>query len=289
MQKLGSTSRICIQAAAEAVPAAAALCRYLKERGMTQTRLAEDSEAGELQVVFSVPEAVSGWEEDQYSVYGSDGRIRIQAINSAGFFAAAGAVLFGLRFCADGHMEVPQYDLSGAPKMTYRASLLSIHQQDNGYKNWSREQFAAYMEDLALWGANVGMYLVLQFGQRSRKTFEAGTAEAEQWETIRQLPELVGDMGLKVGMYCGHNDVFAEDVQKLRYATDGPAVTMFAASEKSVCPSYPGAAEMIVQRRRELFEKLKRVDALYLPLSDFGGCACEDRQPYLSEGMQRDR
>ena len=281
--------RIFISRVIEANSAANTLKRYLLERNCGNVSIGECLQEADLTIRLCYPEEFpelpcTGTERDGFAIQTleSQNTVVLLAKTAPGFFAAVGAFLREVRIYADGRMEIPEFCLQSEPDMDYRASLLSLHIQDNGYKNWSLQQFKEYTEDMALWGANYGMYLLLQFGQRSRKTFEEGTEEAKNWETIRQIPEMIDQLGLKVGVFCGHNDIFVEDVKELKVATDGAGDVVFISSEASACPSYPGVREKILQQRRELFRKVARLDALYLPMSDYGGCACEKCRPYVN-------
>jgi len=290
LQSVSGSARIEIEAVSTAIPAANALKRYLTERGFTNTVLNEDACDAALEILFSKPSlypqiVFDAKKEDAFcvrSLQTSVHTVVLLASNSAGFFAAAGALLSGIRFHADGHIEIQHFDIGSSPRMSYRASLFSVHLQDHCFKNWSEDQFHSYMEDMALWGANVGMSIMMHFSQRSRKCFEENTPEAKHWERSGRFPDIVSRMGLTVGTFCGHNDVFLEDVHELKNAQDGAGDTLWASTENSVCPSHPGARERILQRRRELFSRADRIDAIYLPYSDYGGCACPDCQPYAN-------
>jgi len=179
---------------------------------------------------------------------------------------------------------VPFLFIRESPLHQFRASFIATHLQDRGYLGWTGERYREYLEDLALWGANAGMVLPMQFGQRSKKVWEAGTPEAAEWEPIRRFPIIARDLGLSTAAYIGANDVFPEDFPSHKAAEGIDGDGIFIAMEQChVCPSEPSTREVILRRREELFETLPYLDYLYVATSDYGGCACSDCRPYLTK------
>ena len=244
-----------------------------------------DSELSQLNICF--PGVRRGLGEDGYrmgaATNGDNRYFIVSGANRRGIVHGAGAMLRAFRWYKD-RIEAPWVCLASSPVHELRASLTSTHNQDQGYKWWSAEQWAAYLEDLQLWGANTAMYIPLQFGQRNEQIWTEGTEYANIYEPMLKFPEIAQAMDMKVGAYMGLNDVYPTDAKKHRAAVNSNSVYNIIMTEQStICPSAEGAEECILKRREELFSKLSRLDYLYVPTTDYGGCGCEECKPYLTK------
>ncbi|MBC8080827.1 MAG: hypothetical protein H7X86_10810, partial [Gorillibacterium sp.] len=220
--------------------------------------------------------------DEGFRIYSAaNGIITIASKTAAGVLFGIGFWLRGLSFRRNGHVDMPEgYDIAESPDHEMRSFFIATHRQDNGYKWWTLERHRHYVEDLALWGANLAMYLPMQFGQLSAKSWEQGTPEANDWEAMRNYPNMVHELGLQTGAYIGVNDVFPEDEIGLKHAKNGSSPSMFISGEEAhVCPSNPEAREVLLRRRQELF-RLTNLDVVYISPTDYGGCGCDDCDPY---------
>jgi len=171
----------------------------------------------------------------------------------------------------------PWLNVCEHPDHPFRALFLATHLQDVGYKDWSVAQWRAYLTELALWGADQIWYLPMQFGQM-RNVFEGrGTPEQQRrWEVYQQVPGLIRELGLQVGIYIGVNDIFEDQMTPELTATYG----WLGMEQNEACPSKPKAWELILNDRGEFFRRLPHLDYCYFPTTDYSGCCCPDCQPW---------
>lgn len=200
-----------------------------------------------------------------------------------GIIHGTGALLRHFRYYDD-RIDIPWTWVNSAPVHSFRASLTCPHKQDMGYKWWTPGQWEEYFDELQLWGANVGMYIPLQFGQRDADIWKEGSIHAKCWEPMRRLPEIIKSKDMEVGIYLGINDVFPSDAKDFDMAAGGEDeyyMPKIYTEEACICPSGKKAYDLILKRREELFSRLKYLDYVYVPTTDYGGCACEKCSPYL--------
>jgi hypothetical protein len=171
----------------------------------------------------------------------------------------------------------PSIQACDGPDHPFRALFLATHLQDVGYKDWTVEQWRAYVAELALWGADQVWYLPMQFGQM-RNVFQGQGTEEQQrrWGVYQQVPGLVHELGLEVGIYLGVNDIFEDQMTPELAATYG----WLGMEQNEACPSKPAAWRLILADREEFFRRLPHLDYCYLPTTDYSGCCCPACQPW---------
>lgn len=224
---------------------------------------------------IALPERIDA---EGYAVKTSPGNplvIVIAATHAPGVVFGVGRLLRSLRF-GEKHVAVPSLDLVDKPQHRFRAEFLATHMQDNGYKDWTPDQWRAYVDDLAIWGVNQVWYLPMQFGQTNNVFKGKGSVqEQRRWEVYRHVPTIVRDVGLGVGIYIGVNDIFADEMIPGIEAAPGMAI-----EQNHACPSRPEGWKRIMADREQLFQRMPQLDYCYFPTTDYGGCGCKSCQPW---------
>jgi hypothetical protein len=203
--------------------------------------------------------------------------------DSRGTLYGVGKLLREVQF-EEKSIVVPELDIVDKPVQQIRATLFAIHIQDVGYKLWSRDDFERYIQELALWGMNTVFYIPLQFGQRTESIWNGTEREKATWQICMDIPRIAKSLGLDVGIYLGINDVFPGQASQFKKAKRGLSQYIIIMPEQAhICPSDPKARALILDLRERLFEKLPYIDFMYIPTTDYGGCACDDCRPYLKK------
>lgn len=197
--------------------------------------------------------------------------------------ASVGRFLRGLSF--EDHTAAWQGGtIRESPAFPLRGVTLANHKQNNTYDKWDWTQWEDYLTELAAWGANLVILYPLH-PTRWRGAlpfddppwFESPELQAEfqrQFEIQLRIPELCQELGMRYGVWIPPNDVFPEQVKR------NPALTRFGGT--FVCPHMPEALDSIMGIRRKLFELLPRLDILFIPSHDDGGCpGCEQCNPWV--------
>jgi hypothetical protein len=196
-----------------------------------QREIAELEQSGRI----TLPDRI---EAEGYAIRTCAGDPRVIVLASSdpqGNLFGVGRLLRTFRFGEKG-VTLPWLDAVESPQHTFRAEFLATHMQDNGYKDWILDQWRAYVAEMAIWGVNQIWYLPMQFGQTNNVFLGKGTAEQQRrWEVYRQVPDVVRELGLSVGIYIGVNDIFADEMIPGIEAAPGMAI-----EQNHVCPSHPG-------------------------------------------------
>lgn len=162
--------------------------------------------------------------------------------------------------------------------------FLANHNADTGMKYWNLERWKQEIDAIRRMGANTVWFLPIQFGQKSASDF---TPDAPHWRLQIAIAGAIADAGLRVGIYQGVNDVFAEcaSAHPDWTATSGK----YFLEEANVCPSIPDAWAEVMRLREQLFRDLPRIDYLITPATDYGGCSCTRCDPWPATYIERFR
>ena len=222
------------------------------------------------------PEGISLW------CGGDDDRPIAFAGAVASPLAAVGCLLRQMLF-RPGAVYLPRLSLASHPAYPVRGHTLACHKQTTTYDKWDWSHWEAYLTELAALGSNVAILYPLHPARwRGCLPFDdppwfdspARAAEfARQMEIQRRLPDLCHELGMRYGAWIPPNDVFPAEVERRPDLTrhGGPYV----------CLARPGAHERVLVIRERLFDLLPRLDVLFIPSRDDGGCpGCERCAPW---------
>lgn len=205
-------------------------------------------------------------------------RARIWAADALGFAYGAGALLAaGLEA---GCLQLPTLSETSSPQSPLRGMWFANHRQSNSYYSWLAEDWERYVRSLMLWGLNcLGAYPahmatwpgVVPWGPNAGFESPARQAEWESfWQTQLDVCQLAGRLGLRYYIWVPPNDIWP-----------GQLTPEIFRGGDNACPSTPLGRQLILQDREELFRRLPRVDVLFVPSHDNGGCPCPQCTPWV--------
>lgn len=141
-----------------------------------------------------------------------------------------------------GYIKIPEnLAISSSPKYPLRGHQLGYRPKTNAYDAWTVEQFEQYIRELALFGANSIEIL-------PPRTDDAPTSphmKVPPLEMMIKLSEIIDSYGLDVWIW--YPNMFTEEEYR----------------DKS-------HMEKEVEEREEIFSKLKKIDAVFIPGGDPG-------------------
>jgi len=186
--------------------------------------------------------------------------VRIFAIgtDSRGTLFAAGRLLRHLRVDAD-KLRIPPTDISTAPHRGLRGHQLGWRPKSNTYDRWGIKEFEQYVRDLIVWGTNAIELIPLD----PDGDFEQST------EFNARLAEMIGSYGLEVWLWYPFDDRIPSAIRGSKQKPGDNA-----------CPSESDERAFLLKRRTDLFKRFKRLDAVFIPGGDPGGCNCEKCRPW---------
>lgn len=140
-----------------------------------------------------------------------------------------------------GSIKIKPFSISSTPKYPLRGHQLGYRPKTNAYDAWSVEQFEQYIRELALFGANSIEIL-------PPRTDDAPTSphmKVDPLEMMIKLSEIIDSYGLDVWIW--YPNMFTEE----EYRDEN-------------------CKKLEMEEREEIFSKLKRIDAVFIPGGDPG-------------------
>jgi hypothetical protein len=140
-----------------------------------------------------------------------------------------------------GSIKIEPFSISSTPKYSVRGHQLGYRPKTNAYDAWSVEQFEQYIRELALFGANSIEIL-------PPRTDDAPTSphmKVDPLEMMIKLSEIIDSYGLDVWIW--YPNMFSEEEYK----------------DES-------CLKREIEEREEIFSKLRRIDAVFIPGGDPG-------------------
>lgn len=199
----------------------------------------------------------------------NDRTLLVAAADPDDLFAAAGAMLRSGAIEDRTAVNAQQH----APRFPIRPIYFATH-FGNWYAHAPLEDIKEYVEDLALDGYNE---LVTWFDLHHYTSFDDGAAD---WERLAAVDAIARGVGLRVGRIAIANESFEGQASAEWRATGRLAGTGY---ETDLCPSIPGARELLLSNRRAFLERVKattQLDWICLWPYDQGGCNCEKCTPW---------
>ncbi len=142
-----------------------------------------------------------------------------------------------------------------------------------------------YLEDLALWGANAIMVMILP-----AIDFNADWENPELLRHIEKMSSLVRSaarIGLQVGTICCANQAYRDVPRELLAQPNSHPLR--GNNGQNVCPAKPGGTEYLVGNLRSFLSRIAGLPLtwwLFWPY-DEGGCTCPECAPWGGNGFLR--
>jgi hypothetical protein len=243
----------------------------------TGIRLHELQSAGEGPVIeLSIdPEPILGTAPHDPRLRAEGYRIRVEASSprvavigagNRGLLFGVGRLLRCLRY-RRGHLSIAaDLDVSSFPGNRLRGHQLGFRHKSNTYDQWGLEEYESYIRDLVVWGANgIEMVAPTTSGEVIREISEGH----EAFRMTLDLSELLDSYDLDVHLWMAVNDKVLAG-QRIEGLKPGDRV----------CPSTEAGLKYLLDSRRNLFRSMSRIDHVFIPGGDPGGCECERCQPW---------
>lgn len=218
----------------------------------------------------------SGAEGFRIEADAASGRHRIIGHDERGLLYGVGKFLRTATF-REGAFEPGAWQGVSVPKQSLRGMYFATH-FFNSYHVGSPERIQRLIEDLALWGGNT---LVVWFDMNHFHGLQDPKAQ-RMMVRLKQMLRAANAVGMGAGLVLLANEAYADSPPELRGKAHGAYGT-------ELCPSKPGALELMLRWREEMFAAFADIDVRYLVLwpYDQGGCNCEHCRPWGCNGFLR--
>ena len=201
----------------------------------------------------------------------------IEADSEKGCVAVIGNDARGLLFGVGRLLRVLDYgedyvsisspvSITSHPRYPIRGHQLGYRTRSNTYDSWGLVEYEQYIRDLVAWGANsIELIAPVPSGDVIRDLEFASKA----WDVSVRLSDLLDAYDLDVHLWMPVDDrvLPGSHVHGLK-------------SLDFLCPSTRVGRKSILGLRRRLFEAMNRIDAVFIPGGDPGGCRCEKCRPW---------
>ena len=193
------------------------------------------------------------------------------------------SVMYGLgkflrtsRFDEGGFAPSPWRGTS-APEGSFRAIYAATH-FNNFYEAAPAEEVSAYIEELALWGANT---VIVHFPTWSFTGFDDPEA-LRNLEQTQRLLRAAKAIGMKAGLVQCPNQRFTTAPQAMRAAPNRDESKRRGNMGVNCCPSTPEGMAYLRGVYTQLFQEYRDIGLDYLICwpYDEGGCGCETCAPW---------
>ena len=210
-----------------------------------------------------MPKSKGGIPQNEAYVLSTPGdwKRRVSAIgaDSRGCMFAVGRLLREIRF-SHGRIEIPSMEIASSPAKPLRGHQLGWRPTSNTYDLWGLKEYEQYIRDLIVWGTNAIELIPV----------EPGTDPEKNLEFNAKLADLIHSYGLQVWLWYPLDDRVPEGLT-------GAGLKPGA----NACPSEADGRKFLLDRRRRLFQRIKHIDAVFIPGGDPAGCPCEKCRPWV--------
>ena len=221
-----------------------------------------------------------------------DDRLSLEAFRIdrvGGTVRVAGGSPRGLLYGVGKFLRTSRYDSSFQPSAWRgtskpHGSLCGMYFASH-FHNWyvqaSEAEITRYLEDLALWGVNAVMLIFPMINLQDWSDPEAGPA----MDMVRNYARTARELGIQFATGI-NNCMFTGAPANIRAKRLPDPTGRRGNSGHPICPSNPEGHAYLMENARQLYDKLSDVglDILVHWPYDEGGCACEQCQPWGSNG-----
>jgi len=208
----------------------------------------------------------------------SAGAVRVAGGSPRGLLYGVGKFLRTSRY--DGTFLPSPWRGTAKPHGSLRGMYFASHFH-NWYVQASEAEIIHYLEDLALWGVNAVMVIFPMINLQDWNDLQAGPAMV----MVRQYARTARALGIAFATGIS-NTMFIGAPGSIRAKRLPDPTGRRGNSGHPICPSNPEGHAYLMENARQLYAKLADVglDILCHWPYDEGGCACEQCQPWGSNG-----
>jgi hypothetical protein len=215
------------------------------------------------------------------------GGVRIVGHDERGLLFGVGKFL-RTSVCEDGRFVPGLWRGVSAPQKPVRGIYFATHFH-NYYHEAPIEEITQYVEDLGLWGLNV---ISVWFDMHHYRGIDDPQAQS-MIARLRAILQAAKALGLGASLTLLANEGYADSPESLRAdwtaGHDGYHHPRGGHYHVELCPSKPGAAELLLRWVDEKLAAFSDVDLDYLWIwpYDQGGCTCSQCKPWGINGFLR--
>lgn len=204
--------------------------------------------------------------------------VRVTGGSPQGLLYGVGKFLRTSRY--DGMFQPSAWRGTSQPHGSLRGMYFASHFH-NWYVQASDAEIARYMEDLALWGVNAVMVIFPMINLQDWNDPEAAPA----MDMVRKYARTARALGIEFATGI-NNTMFTGAPANIRAKRLPDPTGRRGNSGHPICPSNREGHAYLMENARQLYVKLADVglDILVHWPYDEGGCACEQCQPWGSNG-----
>ncbi|MDQ1257859.1 MAG: hypothetical protein QG656_2467 [Candidatus Hydrogenedentes bacterium] len=205
----------------------------------------------------------------------SDGGIRIAGWDAHSILYGLGKFLRTSRY--DGGFTPSTWRGQSSPEGAFRAVYAATH-FNNFYEAAPPDEVAAYIEDLALWGANA---VIVHFPTWSFAGYDDPAAR-RNIEQTRRLLQAAKAIGMKTGLIQCPNQGFTSAPDNVRAEPNRDPQRRRGDAGVNCCPSKPEGMAYLLDLYARLFDEYKDIGLDYFMSwpYDEGGCGCAACAPW---------
>jgi hypothetical protein len=199
---------------------------------------------------IAVPEQAEGYAIWVDRTSRNASTVYLMGRDDRGILFAAGRLLRLLRMTRDELSLDGNVQIASAPRYPVRGHELGYRNTSNTYDAWDLDQYEQYICDLAVFGSNAVQLLF----DSDMSPKEGAHMTESSWDRLPKLSELVSSYGLDVWLWLALSDeaISAEEM------------------------------EAALELRRSLFERMPRIDVVFVPGGDPGGTHPEVLLPWMA-------
>ncbi|MBU7004921.1 MAG: hypothetical protein HXS50_05100, partial [Theionarchaea archaeon] len=221
------------------------------------------SGAGEPCIVLEV--SGSGPAEG-YSIVMNRDRVSVVGNDPRGMLFGTGRLLRLLKY-GEGYLAIPgNISIESRPDQSMRGHQLGYRPRSNTYDSWGLDEYEQYIRELIVWGVNSIELIPPVTSPEVMHRYEFGR---KAWDMTIGLSKLLHEYHLGVHLWMAVND----------HVLPGMEVGDHKPGDR-LCPSRPEDREWMLEIRRNLFSEMKRIDGVFIPGGDPGGCDCPRCTPW---------
>ncbi|MBN2452362.1 MAG: hypothetical protein JXR77_18390 [Lentisphaeria bacterium] len=213
--------------------------------------------------------------------------VAVTGDSARGLLYGVGRFLRGCRF-GQGAFEPSAWRGTSAPAMSLRAMYFATHFH-NWYHDAPVEEIVRYVEDLGLWGCNT---IAVWFDMHHYSGLDDPAAR-RMIGRLRTILEAAAGLGLDTCLMGLANEAFRDSPSDLRAdwtaGHDGYTKPPGGHYHVELCPSRPGALDLLLRWRGEVLQAFRDLGPRYTVIwpYDQGGCTCAACTPWGANGFLR--
>lgn len=231
---------------------------------------------------FEIEIGITPSGNDGFKIEKNGKGVKIYGNSESGLLSGIGYFLRNSEF-TNGKFIPSEWEGESFPEKEVRGIYFATHFY-NFYHYAPIGKIKKYIEELSLWGFNA---INVWFDMHHFNGIDAPRAR-KMIERLREILKAVKNIGLKTGLGVLANEGYNNSPVELRADQRFPGTRHIRGGYGvELCPSKPGAKELILKWFEEEFNEFSDIgmDYLWIWPYDQGGCCCEKCSPWGANGF----